>query len=48
MEERQKLFYLLGQLHMDGAALYAELLGFDPSLVVPKLLEDVEAAKQKP
>ena len=47
MEERQKLFYLLGQLHTEGAALYAEMLGFDAALVVPKLLEDIKASAEQ-
>ena len=41
IDERQKIFYMLGQLHMDGAPLYAELLGFEASLVVPKLVQDL-------
>lgn len=43
MEERQKIFYVLGQLYVEGATLFAELLGFQPDLVVPKLFEDVES-----
>lgn len=46
MEERQKIFYLLGELHVEGASLYAELLGFDPIVVVPKFLEDVANASK--
>ena len=41
IEERQKIFYMLGQLHVEGAPIYAELLGFEASLVVPRLMEDL-------
>jgi hypothetical protein len=47
VDERQKIFYLLGQLHLEGATLYAALLGFDPALVVAKLKEDMEAARKR-
>ena len=43
MEERQKIFYILGQLDLERASLYAEMLGFDPTLVVPKLIQDLQA-----
>jgi hypothetical protein len=42
VEERQRVFYLLGQLYPEAAALHARLLAFDPRLVVPQLLKDME------
>ena len=42
IEERQKIFFILGQLDFERAALYAEMVGFDPNLVVPKLIQDLE------
>ncbi|KAG1675122.1 hypothetical protein FOA52_003345 [Chlamydomonas sp. UWO 241] len=47
VDERKKIFYILGQLHADGAALYAEMLGFEAAAVVPKLFADVEALKNQ-
>ncbi|GAX85749.1 hypothetical protein CEUSTIGMA_g13164.t1 [Chlamydomonas eustigma] len=46
VDERQKIFYLLGQIDIERAALYASLLGFDPNLVVAKLKNDMEAASK--
>eukprot|EP00955_Chlamydomonas_euryale_P100070 365256-Chlamydomonas_euryale.AAC.6 len=43
LEERQKLFYILGQLSPGSAPLFAEMLGFEAELVVPKLNADVKA-----
>lgn len=42
VEERRKIFYLLGQLFPEAAPLAAALMSFDPAVVVPKLLSDVE------
>ncbi|KAJ9517899.1 hypothetical protein QJQ45_004187 [Haematococcus lacustris] len=43
VEERRKAFYLFGQLFPEAAALGAALLGFQPNLVVPQLMKDMEA-----
>lgn len=37
LEERQRLWYLLAQLHPDSAALSAELLGFDADRLMQEL-----------
>lgn len=47
IEERQKLFYILGQLQVENATLFAEMLGFDAALVVPKLWADMDAYRQQ-
>ena len=35
-EERKRIFFLFGQLYEPGAALIAEMLGFDPKMVLDK------------
>jgi len=46
VEERTKIFYLIGQLYLEGAALVASMLGFDPALVMPRLSADMEEAQR--
>ncbi|GIL60426.1 hypothetical protein Vafri_15018 [Volvox africanus] len=47
VSERQMLFHLLAQLYEEGAEVAAELLGFDPALVLAEQRVALDAARQE-
>ncbi|GIL85385.1 hypothetical protein Vretimale_10668 [Volvox reticuliferus] len=47
VSERQMMFHLLAQLYEEGAEVAAELLGFDPALVLAEQRVALDAARQE-
>ncbi len=42
----QAIFFTFGYMSQARAPILAEMLGFDPSLVIPQLLLQIQAAEQ--